>query len=550
MENLHTALLFAAYVTLFLFGMAQLSSTVQLIMTNRAREYISYAVRRPFNGILTGIFSTVLLQSSTATSVIAIGMVGAGLITFYHSLGVILGADIGTSLTVQLVVWKINKLSPLFIAAGALAWIAGRGAWKKAGQAAFYFGLMFLGLTLTAETAAPFKDTALWARYHEQFSNPLIGLIFGAAFTGLVHSSLITISILAILAQQGLVDLQAAIPVVLGANLGTTITAVLASLVSSLNGKRSALSHFIFKMAGAAVALIFLPAFISLLKLISADTAQQIALGHVILNLGIVAVFTPILKPFSQWIVKVMPGKEDTLPVWPEFLDQKCIAGDPREALNCVQKELRREAVIAGRMAEDALSLLTDYTKGKTRNIFYLELLVDNLRTSIIRYLWEVSSGSLSEEHSRKLFAYTAMAEDIERIGDHCVNLADLARNKNERRIEFSRAAYVELAEIRQLNLDSIADVIKLLENGGKGEILAINDREEKIDLAIWNAKEKHLERFHKRQCHAEAGPIYIEMLVNLERISDHCQNIAEYVAASESISSPRSRSTIPVTTI
>jgi len=549
MDNLQTALLFTAYVALFLFGMAQLSTTVQMIMTVRTRDYIRYAVKRPLNGILTGIFSTVLLQSSTATSVIAIGMVGAGLITFYHSLGVILGADIGTSLTVQLVVWKVNKLSPLFIAVGALMWIAGRGGWKRTGQAVFYFGLMFLGLTLTAETAGPLKDTDLWARYYAEFSNPLIGFAAGAVFTGLVHSSLITISILAILAQQGLVDLQAAIPVVLGANLGTTITALLASLVSSINGKRSAVSHFIFKMAGAAAALIFLPAFLSLLRFISSDTAQQIALGHVVLNLGIVIVFTPVLKPFSQWIEKVLPGKDDTLPVWPEFLDEKC-AEDPREALNCVQKELMREAMLAGRMADEAMSLLTDYKKGKTRNIFYLELVVDNLRTSIIRYLWQVSSGSLSEEHSRKLFAFTAMAEDIERIGDHCVNLADLARNKNDRQIEFSKEAYVELAEIRKLNLDSIADVIKLLDNGGKGEILAIHDREEKIDLAVSDAREKHLERFHRRQCHAEAGPIYIEMLVNLERISDHCQNIAEYVAAIQSISSHRFRSTGTVTAI
>lgn len=548
MDNLQTALLFTAYVTLFLFGMAQLSSTVQMIMTARARDYIRYAVRRPLNGILTGIFSTVLLQSSTATSVIAIGMVGAGLITFYHSLGVILGADIGTSLTVQLVVWKINKLSPLFIAAGALIWIAGKGEWKKTGAAVFYFGLMFLGLTLTAETAAPLKETDFWARYYAEFRNPLIGFLFGAAFTGLVHSSLITISILAILAQQGLVDLQAAIPVVLGANLGTTVTALLASLVSSINGKRSAVSHFIFKTAGAAAALIFLPGFLALLEFLSSDTAQQIALGHVILNLAIVSAFTPVLDPFSKWLEKILPGREESLPLWPEFLDEKCVAEDPREALNCVQKELMREAVLAGRMAQDAMSLLTDYSKGKTKNIFYLELVIDNLRTSIIRYLWQVSGGSLSEEHSRKLFAYTAMAQDIERIGDHCVNLADLAHNKNQRRIEFSQAAYAELGEIRKLNLESIADVIKLLDSGGKGEILAINDREEKIDIAVWDAREKHLERFHKRQCHAEAGPVYIEMLVNMERISDHCQNIAEYVAGIQSVTSHKFRSAKPVT--
>ena len=545
MDNLQTALLFSAYISLFLFGMARLSSTVQRLMTARVRDYIRYAVRKPFNGILTGIFATVLLQSSTATSVITIGMVGAGLITFFHSLGIILGADIGTSLTVQLVVWKLNKLSPVFIIAGALAWILARGKWKRIGEATFYFGVMFLGLTLTAETAAPFRDSGLWARYYSEFKNPLIGFIAGVVFTGAVHSSLIPISILAILAQQGLVDLQASIPVVLGANLGTTVTAVMASFVSSMSARRSAAAHFVFKMAGAGTALVFLPAFLWLLENMSSDVAQQIALGHVLLNIGIVAVFTPLLKPFAKMIEKALPGNEEDLPLWPEFLDENCIAQDPKAALECVRKELTRQAVLAGRMARDSMSLLTEYNPGKKKNVFYLELVQDNLRTSIIGYLCRLSNDSLSENLSRKLFAYTAMTDDIERIGDHCVNLSELAQRKKDDDIEFSEPAYAELAEIRRLNLQNIADVVTILEKGGKGEMLAINEREEKIDIAVWIAREKHLERFHKKLCQTEAGPVFVEMLVNLERISDHCQNIAEHVAASDAAWQPVSKTPV-----
>lgn len=550
MDNLQSLLLFAAYITLFLFGMAQLSATVQVVMTARARDYIRYAVRKPLNGIIAGVLSTVLLQSSTATTVITIGMVGAGLITFYHSLGIILGADIGTSLTVQLVVWKINKLSPLFITAGGLLWVSARGGWKKTGQALFYFGVMFLGLTLTAETAAPFRQSELWVRYSGEFREPLVGFAAGAAFTGLVHSSLIPISILAVLAQQGLIDLQTAIPVVVGANLGTTITAVLASLVSSKSAKRSAFAHFIFKLAGAGAALALLPAFLSLLELLSDDIAQQVALGHVLLNTAIVAVFTPVLRPFSRLVEKALTGKEEVLPLWPEFLDEKCIMSNPGQGLECVRRELVREAALAGRMAEDSLSLITKFHQGKEKNIFYLEIVVDNLRTSIIDYLCRLSNSALSQELSQKLFAFTAMAEDIERIADHCVNLADLARQKKDGKIGFTRAAHEELAELRELNLQNIADVKSILERGGKGGILAIHEREQKIDIAVWVAREKHLERFHKKLCQAEAGPIFVEMLVNLERISDHCQNIAEYVQVIEEAGRSPLQDTGPVTAI
>jgi phosphate:Na+ symporter len=398
--------------------------------------------------------------------------------------------------------------------------------------------------------AAPFRESEIWARYYIFFKNPLTGFAAGAILTGLVHSSLIPISILAVLAQQGLFDLQTAIPIVLGANLGTTVTALMASAVSSKSGKKSAVAHFVFKLVGTIAVMTFLPAFLKFLELLSADIAQQIVLGHILLNLGIVLAFAPLLKPFSNAIERVLPGKEDYIPLWPEYLNENCVTDNPQGALDCVRKELMKQGALAGRMAEDAMSLLTEYRQGKTKNIFYLELVVDNLRAAIIGFLCHLSKDSLSPETSSKIFAYTAIADDIERIADHCVNLSELAQQKKNGEIKFSQAANSELEEIRRLNIQSIADVKTIIEKGGKGEILAINEREEKIDIAVWDAKEKHLERFYKKLCQAEAGPVFVEMLVNLERISDHCQNIAEHVAEIEEIRKPHTRSYSPVTTI
>ncbi len=548
MDSFQGILFFIASIIIFLFGMAELSSTVQKLMTVSVRGYIRYAVRRPVNGILTGVIMTFLLQSSTATSIITIGMVGAGLITFFNSLGIILGADIGTTFTVQLVVWKINKLSPLFIVAGGVMWISTHGKLRKTGQAVFYFGVMFFGLTLAADLATPLRSSDIWLRHLGDLRNPALGFIVGFVITAVVHSSSMTISLLAVLAQQGLIDIGTAMPVVLGANIGTTATAILASTVSGRSGKRSASAHFVFKTVGVVAGFFILPEFNSFILKLSHDPAQQIAYGHFLLNVGIVAAFTPVLKPFSKLIEKVLPGSEDIMPVWPEFLDNTSLA-DPGRALECVRKELRREMLLAGRMVEEAMSLLTEYMESKRRNIMYLELVVDNLRTSIIDYLRQVSCIDLNPELPGKLFAYTAIAEDIERIADHCTNLADLARNKMKMSIKFSSKANSELEDIRSLVLENMADTDLLLDNGGKREILAIGDREARIDLAISDARDNHLERFHRRMCQAEAGPVFIEMLINLERISDHCQNIAEYV---EGIQTGKTyiRYTGPVTTI
>jgi phosphate:Na+ symporter len=322
-------LIFASGLVLFLFGMRKLSAEVQQLFTSRIREYIKYSVRRPVYGLLTGIVTTMLFQSSGATTLLTVGMVSAGLMTFYHSLGIILGADIGTVLTVQLVVWKIADISPLIIVSGGIFWLTGKAKWKDAGEAIFYFGLLFFGLSLVAMTTAPLKDNQAVIRFFRETKNPLLGLGVGIIFTGIVQASVIPISILAILAQQDLITIENALPVVFGANVGTTVTALMASAVANISGKRSAVSHLFFKCFGAVACMLALPWLILSLKSISSNVAQQIVVGHLLFNLFIVAIFIFFLKPFARLIEKIIPGQEDILPLWPEFLDDRHLV-DPK----------------------------------------------------------------------------------------------------------------------------------------------------------------------------------------------------------------------------
>ncbi len=523
------ALLFAAGITLFLFGMMRLSEEVQQYLSNvRIRQFFRLAVKRPLYGLATGIVTTVLFQSSTATSVLVVGMVSAGLMSFYRSLAIILGADVGTTVTVQLVVWKVTEISPVIVFCGGMLWFFGQLRWKKIGEGIFYFGLIFFGLELVSLATAPFKESAAVRELFQGASHPLLGLAIGVVAASLIHSSAIPITILVILAHNGVITLYHALPIVFGANIGTAITALLASLVANINGKRTALAHFLFKFIGAVMCMLALPLFLRLLAELSPEVAQQIAFGHLLFNVFVVAFFFFFLQPFSYLVERIIPGKVETLPIWPEFLDDRYLQ-DPAAALEQVRKELRRQMFLVQRMCASSINLISHFGEGRARDIRYIELVVDNLRRELNRYLMKISKGGLSVDLARKLFAYSGISDDIERIGNHAVYVVGLARVRHKGDIEFTRWAYAEIEEIAELINRNMEDAVSLLD-GITGELISrIFSREDRIDRLVREARKRHQERYHTGACQPEAGPIFVEMLLRLERMSDHCENIAEY---------------------
>lgn len=523
-------LMFAAGLTLFLLGMVWLTDTVQKNFTSkRIREYFALSVKRPVYGIITGALTTVLFQSSSATSVLAVGLVGAGLISFYHSLGIILGADIGTTLTVQLVVWKITDISPLFIVIGSGIRFAGTGKWKPAGEAILYFGLIFFGLSLVSHATEPLKSSDSLIFFLRNIEHPLYGLLIGFAVTAVIQSSAITISVLAILAFHTMITIDAALPIIFGANIGTAATAILASLTANIEGKKCAVAHLIFKLLGAALCFALYPLFLEAVKALSSQTAQQIACGHILFNIIIVIVFTPFLKPISILVEKLMPGKGELLPLWPEFLDERQLP-DTAAALECARKELEREIVLAQRMSGMAIRLIDRYNTNDRKSINHIESVIDNLRHEVGDYLCKIPLESMSIDVSRILFSYSAITDDTERIADHALTLAELAQRKQRRHIPFTGEAMNDLHEIEALVLENIADTVSLIRKKNEEMIESIFKREDRIDDLVKDARARHLERHYKRICEPEAGPIFVDILIHLERISDHCENIAENI--------------------
>jgi len=518
-------------IILFLYGMMQLNRTIQAHFSSfRIREYFKLTVKTPLYGIVAGIVTTIFFQSSSATSVLTVGLVSAGLIPFFHSLGIILGADIGTTLTVQLVVWKITDISPLLILTGALIWIMGRERWKSGGEALFYFGLIFFGLYLTSTATAPLKDSPFILTLLEQARHPLIGVAIGLALTAIIQSSAIPISLLVILALHGMVTIESALPIVFGANLGTAVTALIAGIVATTEGKRCALSHFIFKLIGVIVCLIFLTPFSLAVASVSSATAQQIAAGHFLFNLVIVIVITPFLRPFARLVERVMPGTTESFSLWPEYLDERVLSRAP-EALENVRREMHRIIVMAYRMLEKSLGLLSLYKDATKRDVGYLEMTVDHVRAEIARYLCAISETTLSPELSRVLLQYSTVTDNIESMADHAMNIATIAEEKEKRNHQFSADADRELEIVATLVVDNVTDTILLFETPSDEIIRRILKREDTIDRQENQMRERHFQRVYTRLCRAEAGPAYLEILVNLERISDHCENIAEYMA-------------------
>ncbi len=518
-------------LVLFLFGMMRLSAGVQTLLSARIRAYIRYSVRRPFYGVLVGTLSTILLQSSTATSVIAVGIVGAGLITFYHSLGIILGADIGTTLTVQLVVWKVTALSPLIISGGGALWIAGKERSKDIGEVIFYFGLMFFGLDMMSQATAPLKGNPTFMSLLKAHANPVVGLAVGIVFTAIVHASSIPISVLVILAQQGLIGIDNALPVVFGANIGTTATVALASITTNISGKRTAAAHVTFKVGGAIIAFAALPLFVDLLNRLSGSAAQQIALAHFLFNVLILAVFFFALKPFARFMERLIPGEEHSVPLWPEFLSEQCLAL-PEKALECVRKELTRQLTFVRETVLIGRELLLDYDAGKRKRSSYIKLVIDNLQREIIAYLWKISTATLSPKQSRILLAYTAIAGDLASIGTHASHLAELAGEKNNIGVQFTAEGSEELTEIGGLLEDSLNQMLLLIDPVDGDNHLVIDRilaNESRVDRLVQEFRDKQLSRFHSRVCQAQNCPIFVEVLVNMERISDHCENVAQY---------------------
>ncbi|MCD6321528.1 MAG: Na/Pi cotransporter family protein [Clostridiales bacterium] len=528
-------------LAIFIFGMNEMSSGLKKIAGDRLRKILKVLTGNPIVGILMGVLVTALMQSSSATTVMVIGFVAARLITLPQAIAVILGANIGTTVTAQLVAFKIGAYAYPITAIGfVLMFFFKKKSIKNFGQTIFAFGLLFVGLNLMGDVMKPLAQSQQFADLMVHIHDvPILGLLVSTGMTLIVQSSSATIAVLQKLAiapgpdGANLIPLALALPFLFGSNIGTTITAIFASVGAGISARRAAFAHAIFNILGSILFMFLITPFSRFILWITPDTAnvsRQIANAHTIFNVINTLLWLPFIKYLAKFVQLVIPGQDTVIENRPLYLDIKMLSS-PSIAMNLVTKELVRMAELSTQMMDTAEKAFIESDMIAIKKVHEIEEVVDMLQHEIVHYLSKLlASEQLTENQSIRLTGLLHIVSDIERIGDYCDNIADSAEVRIDKKLPFTDNGIKELIEAFELVTDMVAVTVNALQQYDDTIAKNVISREYLVDEMERTLREAHIERLNKAQCHPHSGLIFIELIHNLERIGDHCKNIAEAI--------------------
>lgn len=525
---------------LFMFGMEFMGEGLQKAAGSRMKNILGALTRNRLLGILVGAGVTALIQSSSATTVMVVGFVNVGLLSLKQAVGVIMGANIGTTITSWIVAlgeWtqylKPSVLAPIFLVIGiVLVMFAKNSQVKSIGQIIFGFGSLFLGLDMMSEAAKPLSRLDSVKHLFLMMGNhAILGVLTGAIVTAIIQSSSASVGILQALALAGLVPWGSAIYIILGQNIGTCITAILSSIGASINAKRAATIHFLFNLIGTIIFGLIASILCNFVfptlrsQLIS---AAEISMLHTIFNV----LSTIILFPFGNLLVSIaetiIKGKNKTHDKT-YFLDERLLE-TPNIAVEVTIKEVIYMGELAYWNMQNALEALLDKNEEKIQEVFEKEREINTLQEKLNGFLIKLSNTSLAEHEQLRVLELFHMVSDIERVGDHADNIGELAKKLKEEKLNFSEIARKELENISHIALECFSKAIKAYETRNKElaqEALPLEDEVDKLEEKL---RSKHMKRLVKEECDPFAGIIYLDMISNIERIADHALNIADLV--------------------
>ncbi|WP_413645624.1 Na/Pi cotransporter family protein [Marinococcus sp. PL1-022] len=521
---------------IFLFGIKFMGDGLQKIAGDGLRNLLDKFTTNPFLGVLTGMVVTILIQSSSSTTVLTVGLVSAGFMTLRQAIGVIMGANIGTTVTAFIIGIDLEAYAlPILFIGTVLIFFFKNKKTNNIGQTFFGFGALFYGLTLMGEGVAPLENLPAFNDLTISMStNPLLGVLVGVLFTVGLQSSSATIGLLQELFSQGAIPLDAALPILFGDNIGTTITAVIAAIGASVAAKRAAMIHVIFNVLGAAIVLVLLvpyTAFISYLQ----DTLQlnppmTIAFAHGIFNVTNMLIQLPFVGVLAYIVTRMIPSSEEEIDYQTKHLDPLFIQQSPSIALDQAKLETLRMAAYAEKGLKQSETYLETKNKKNAENITRYEEAVNNLDKNITNYLTGISSRSLSSESSRQHSVLMDTTRDIERVSDHVENLMELVDYQVSNKVTLSPEAYKDLNQMYELTMSTFSRSIEALEQDDHEIAGQVLTQEEEIDRLERQLRKKHILRLNEGQCSGSAGIVFVDILSNLERIGDHAVNIAETV--------------------
>ena len=513
-------------MALLLYGIRLSGDSLQRAAGGRLRHLLTGLSRHRLMAVLSGATVTAMIQSSAATTLMLIGFVSAGLMTFRQTLGIILGADLGTTFTVQLIAFRVTDYAPLLIGLGfVITFLAGRRTLKDVGQAVLGLGLMFLGLKLIVDGVAPLRDNPLAVQMIEAVAaSPMMAVLVAAGFSAIVASSAATIGVALALAAAGLISLEGAVAIVIGANIGTCATALTASIGATAEAKRVAVAHIAFKLLGGALMLPFIDPFTRLVALSAADAARQVANAHTFFNLGISLLFLPF-TPWAARLIETLVPDDQTgeTPFRTRYLDERA-QDQPSLALGQATREALRMADVVQGMLRDTMEVVRTDNQALLEEVEQRDDQVDFLEREIKLFLARLGREAMGPELSRKEIGLISFIGNLENIGDIIdKNLMDLARKKLYHGRRFSEAGELELIEFHGLVSKNLERAIAGFAANDRSLAQDVLDQRPVIRQRERELRESHLGRLRRGLAESlETSEIHLDVLTNLKRISSH----------------------------
>ena len=537
-----TILTMAGGLGLFLFGMELMSDSIEKVAGARLRRILEIFTTNRFMGMIVGIIFTGIIQSSSACTVMVVSFVNSGLMNLYQAAGVILGANIGTTITSQLVSFNLSKIAPLILLVGVVVMMfTKKEKVRKVAEVVVGFGILFVGLSTMSQAMANMKNEPQVVNLLMSLKNPFLATLMGFALTAIIQSSSVTVSIVLLLANQDLLPLPITLYIILGCNIGACATAMLASMTGKKDAKRAALIHLLFNIIGTVIIYIALfvagDQIVELIKSISADNGRFVANAHTLIKIAQVI----MLFPFTSWLVKmtylIVPG-EDQKVGYRESYQLKYIGDkvvfNPATAVVEVIKELERMASLAEENLNRAMNALITLDEEDIEEVYEVEKNINFLNHAITDYLVKINQTTLPIEDLNSLGALFHVVNDIERIGDHAENVADAARQRKEEGVSISKEAQKELGDMLEMVNKIIRYAVEMFARSDESHMQEIVTLEDQVDEKERELQKKHVERLTKGECSPEAGMIFSDIVSGLERVADHATNIAFAITTEE----------------
>lgn len=519
---------------LFLYGMRMMGAGLQKAAGKKLERIIEVLTTNRFMGVIVGMLVTGVIQSSSATTVMVVGFVNAGLMKLTQAVGVIMGANIGTTITGQIVSLSVDQIAPIAIGIGMILLMFGKkGGQRNLAEILIGLGILFFGMEFLKDSLKPLRELEAFQHLMLTLShNPLLGVVVGFCLTFIVQSSSASITMLIALASQGLLPLEAALPILYGDNIGTCTTALLSSIGASRNAKRAAIIHLIFNTVGTILFVLVLSHPISFIVkwLDPTDVPRQIANAHTLFNFANVIIqfpFALLLVKAAMWLVPDKPELEKNSVT--QYIDKR-ILETPTIAL---QSTIKETIYMGEKSLESLTNTMSSFFDRKTEQLsktFEIEKTINQLENEITDYLVELSNCEIMDSDRRYIDGLFNNINDIERIGDHSENIAEIFVAVADQKIQFSKPSIEMLEVIHAKTKESLELAIESIRSPKEETIDRVNALEEEIDVLERAARKDHFERLNASICDVESGVYYLEVINNLERISDLASNLAKVV--------------------